>query len=58
MDFIDTLSSEIISTYKKHSDREITRPDYLPEKDEISKIIKILRRIIFPGYFDENGASG
>ena len=58
MDFIDSLSAEIISTYEKHSNREVTGPDYLPEKDEVSKIIEILRRLLFPGYFDENGASG
>ena len=58
MDYIDALSSEIISTYRKYSNKEITRPDYLPEKDEISEVINLLRRLLFPGYFDENGING
>ena len=58
MDFVDFLSSEITSTHIRHSSKEITRPDYLPEKDEVTEIIKLLRRLLFPGYFDENGSSG
>ena len=36
---------------------EIKRPGYLPDKDEISKIIELLRQLLFPGYFDTNEAA-
>ena len=58
MNFADSLSSEIISTHVKYSSKEITRPDYLPDKDEVTNIIKLLRRLLFPGYFEKNGING
>ena len=58
MEFADSLLSDIISTHARHSGQETTRPDYLPDKDEVTNIIKLLRRLLFPGYFDENGKGG
>ena len=58
MDFIDSVAAGIILTHNKHLSKETTRPDFLPDKDEITTAINLLRRLIFPGYFDENGARG
>ena len=57
MEFAGSLLSEIISTHVKQSSKETTRPNYLPDKDEVTNIIKLLRRLLFPGYFDEGGTS-
>ena len=48
------LISKIASSYDKHSSKEINRPDYLPDKTEVAEIITLLRKLLFPGYFDEN----
>ena len=53
---MEDLITEIISSYDKHSDKEISRLDYLPDKNEITEIITMLRKLLFPGYFDENEA--
>lgn len=50
------LISEIISSYDEHTVKEISRLDYLPDKDEVTEIIFLLRRLLFPGYFDDENA--
>ena len=54
MDFIDSLSAEIAAAHTKHSGKEIVRPDYLPDKGEVAEVTELLRRLLFPGYFDDN----
>ena len=58
MDFIDSLTAGIMSTHEKHFSKETAHPDFLPDKDEVTTVINLLRRVLFPGYFDENGARG
>lgn len=57
MDFKEELMSEIISMYNKRPDSEAMRPDYLPDRNEVTEIITLLRRLLFPGYFDDNGCA-
>lgn len=56
MDFRETLMSEIISTHRQ-ADKGSARPDYLPDRDEVTEIIKLLMQLLFPGYFDDNGCA-
>ena len=49
----DIIISEIISSYDKHSAKEIALLDFLPGKDEIADVISLLRKLLFPGYFDK-----
>ena len=49
----DTLISEITSRYEKHFAQEITRLDYLPDTSEVTEVVSLLRRLLFPGYFGE-----
>jgi len=50
------LVSTIIAGYAKHFGKEITRLDYLPDKDEVADIISLLRKLLFPGYFNKGAA--
>ena len=54
MDFIDTLASRIHAAYDEHSGKEITGPDFLPDKADVEKVTNQLRKLLFPGYFDDN----
>lgn len=54
MDFKEELMSEIMSAYDMRAGDEIVSPDYLPDRDEVTEIVKLLRMLVFPGYFDEN----
>ncbi len=47
------LTSSVIKELKSISDKNITHPRYLPEKDAVMEIIEVLRNILFPGYFDK-----
>ena len=51
---MEDLISEIILSYNKYTNQEIKRPDYLPDKNEVSEIITLLRKLLFPGYFNES----
>ena len=53
----DELIAKIISGYNEHSRNGMAHPDYLPDKEEVAEIIHLLRRLLFPGYFDESDAS-
>ncbi|MCL1808636.1 MAG: serine acetyltransferase [Clostridiales bacterium] len=53
----DSIVSEIISSYNRHAEKEITCPDFLPDKAEVAEIVTLLRKLLFPGYFEENGIS-
>lgn len=55
MDFKDVLMAEVIAMYGKRAGSETARPEYLPDRDEVTDIIKLLRRLLFPGYFDDTG---
>jgi len=52
---IGTIASEIMVSYEKNLCKETRYPDYLPDKDEVTQIIALLRKLLFPGYF--NGSS-
>lgn len=57
MDSKDKLMSEIISAYNMRAGGGIVRPDYLPDRDEVTDIVKLLRMLVFPGYFAENSCA-
>jgi serine O-acetyltransferase len=52
MDFSDKLAAEVASAPAKHLGEGILHPDYLPDKDEVETVVELLRRILFPGYYD------
>ena len=51
---MDVLISKIIATYDNCIGKEFKRPDYLPDKSEVSEIVALLRKLLFPGYFDDS----
>jgi serine O-acetyltransferase len=51
---ISQLVSSIIAGYEKQSGAKTINTEYLPDKAEVTKIIEIFRKILFPGYFDQN----
>jgi serine O-acetyltransferase len=53
MDFADKLAAEVASAHAKHLGEGILHPDYLPDKDDVETSVELLRRILFPGYYDE-----
>ena len=54
--YIDELAEKIISSHNEYLDKETKNPDYLPDKAVVTEIIVLLRRLLFPGYFDDNGS--
>lgn len=50
----DTVSS-LMASYERHSDGSGLFPHFLPNKDTIIDIVELLRKIIFPGYFEKSG---
>ena len=58
MKYIDSVAAGIVLTHERYLSKETARPDFLPDKDEVTNAINLLRRLLFPGYFDENGARG
>jgi serine O-acetyltransferase len=54
---IDKLTSKIMSGCRERPAHGLTPPDYLPDKNEVAEITALLRRLLFPGYFD-NGETG
>ena len=49
------VTAKIMSSYNGngHLYTETKYFDYLPDKNEVTEIITLLRRILFPGFFDE-----
>ena len=56
--YIDELTSKIVLSHNEHLSKETTHPDYLPDKDEVSEILVLLQKLLFPGYFDDNEICG
>ncbi len=52
----EEIISQIVSLQERQAAKGNARLSYLPDRDEITEIITLLRRLIFPGYFDENEA--
>ena len=50
----EEIVSQINMIQESHAEEEAARLDYLPDKNEVTEILALLRRLIFPGYFDEN----
>ena len=50
---LDDLVSEILASMMETSGGDALRLDYLPDKGEVVNIIELLRKLLFPGYFDE-----
>ena len=55
---MDKLVSEILLGYEKNLSDETKHPDYLPNKDEVEEVITLLRKLLFPGYFQWKGEDG
>jgi serine O-acetyltransferase len=51
---IRQLVSSMMASYEKHDGRNTINTEYLPDKAEVTRIIEIFRKILFPGYFDQN----
>ena len=51
----DGIISQIDSSHRKHVNDEAIRLNYLPDKNEITEILALLRQLFFPGYFDNDG---
>jgi serine O-acetyltransferase len=51
---IRRLVASIMAGYEKDSGRKTINTEYLPDKAEVTKIIEIFRKILFPGYFDQS----
>ncbi len=54
----DKIVSRIDSARHKHANMEAARLNYLPDKNEITEILALIRQLIFPGYFDEDEKKG
>lgn len=52
--FIDRLTLSLVESYNQHTGQETACPDYLPDRAKIIEIIHLLRRILFPGYFEDD----
>ncbi|MCL2003656.1 MAG: serine acetyltransferase [Oscillospiraceae bacterium] len=52
---MDALISKLLSSHASGLDCETKRPEYLPDKDEVAEIVNLLRKLLFPGYFDKDG---
>ena len=50
---LNPLVKAIIESYNESPNGEIERPKGLPNRDEIERIITLLRRLLFPGYYDD-----
>jgi serine O-acetyltransferase len=51
---ISRLVSSIVASYEKHSGPKTFNTEYLPDKAEVTRIIETFRKVLFPGYFDQN----
>jgi len=49
---LDSVSSRIISLHKANSSNDALTPHYFPNKEEVIEITTLLRKLLFPGYFD------
>ena len=54
---IDDLAKKIILSHNEYLGNEIRHPDFLPDKGEVTEVIVLLRKLLFPGYFDDNEIS-
>jgi serine O-acetyltransferase len=50
---MDNLAESLLSSVKNHANGDVMRPEYLPEKGELTEIIELLRKLLFPSYFDK-----
>ncbi len=54
---LENTVSKIDSIHRKHASRGAARLNYLPDRNEITELLALIRQLIFPGYFEENGAA-
>ncbi|MCL2083333.1 MAG: serine acetyltransferase [Oscillospiraceae bacterium] len=52
---MDNLINRMMESYQENSDENV--PDFLPEREEVIRAVSLLRRLLFPGYFDSSGNS-
>ncbi|MCL2099354.1 MAG: serine acetyltransferase, partial [Oscillospiraceae bacterium] len=52
MSDLNELVSSFTAAYKNHSASKITDLCYLPDKNCIIEMVELLRKLLFPGYFD------
>ena len=53
---MDTLIKNIVAGYEQNLSQETKHPGYLPDKNQVTEIITLLQKLLFPGYF--NGETG
>ena len=51
---LNDITEKIILSYNEYLSKEIKYPEFLPDKGEVSEIIVLLRKLLFPGYFDDS----
>jgi serine O-acetyltransferase len=48
------IVASLYSSYEEHSGKELSTPDFFPDKTRVTEIVETVRRLIFPGYFDKH----
>lgn len=54
---LDKLVEQVVSSYHAHPSTQYLGVTYLPNREKIVGIISVMRRLIFPGFFDEQRLS-
>jgi serine O-acetyltransferase len=54
MSDINKLTESIIANYQSSSGKETAGSDYLPDKNSVIEVVTAIRKLLFPGYFDDN----
>ena len=49
------IVSSLMASYERHSGESGLFPHFLPNKETVIEIIELLRKILFPGYFEKDG---
>lgn len=51
---LQALTCALVDSYETHTDAEVACPDFLPDRARIVEAVQLLRRILYPGYFEDD----
>lgn len=51
---LDSLIDTVVASYRQHPSQSQTQIGYMPSRDAVIEAIKLLRELLFPGYFGRN----
>ena len=51
--FMETLVSDMVASYQSETSMQHLNATFLPSRQKTIEIIELLRRLVFPGFFDE-----